>query len=139
RGERIRHGRHPVAPGVPPDRPASRRSGAQDLRGSGHCWKPSCNGVAAGNLPAAAMGGLPAPEALAREAERRGPRSARRLTMVRFLSLCVLCAIPSIAAAAPAPSQTVPLDASRWELEGNAKFLEHQGRPSVLLDGGAAT
>jgi hypothetical protein len=34
---------------------------------------------------------------------------------------------------------TVPSDPSRWELEGQAKIVDHQGRPSILLDGGAAT
>jgi hypothetical protein len=61
--------------------------------------------------------------------------------MIRFLAVCALCAIPPAALAAPSPAQAtaIPLDASRWELEGNAKLLEHQGRPSILLDGGAAT
>jgi len=34
---------------------------------------------------------------------------------------------------------TVPEDPSRWELEGQAKIVDHQGRPSIRLDGGAAT
>ncbi|HEY1905475.1 MAG TPA: hypothetical protein VGG91_05510, partial [Myxococcaceae bacterium] len=61
--------------------------------------------------------------------------------MIRFLAVCAVCAIPTVALAAPSPAQAgaIPLDASRWELEGNAKILEHQGRPSILLDGGAAT
>jgi len=61
--------------------------------------------------------------------------------MVRFLSLCALCLASRAAVAATSPSQamTVPADASRWELEGEAKIVEHQGRPSILLDGGAAT
>jgi hypothetical protein len=45
----------------------------------------------------------------------------------------------ALGAAAPAPSETIPLDPSRWELEGEAKIVEHQGRPSIRLDGGAAT
>jgi hypothetical protein len=61
--------------------------------------------------------------------------------MVRFLSLCALCLASPAALAAASPSQPtmVPADASRWELEGEAKIVEHQGRPSILLDGGAAT
>jgi hypothetical protein len=54
--------------------------------------------------------------------------------MVRFLSLCALCLASPAALAATSPSQatTVPADASRWELEGEAKIVEHQGRPSIL-------
>jgi hypothetical protein len=60
--------------------------------------------------------------------------------MIRFLAVCALWAIPSAALAAPSPPTAgIPLDPSRWELEGNAKILEHQGRQSILLDGGAAT
>ena len=61
--------------------------------------------------------------------------------MVRFLTLCALCALPPAVLAAPAPSQTmaVPPDPARWELEGEAKIVDHQGRRSILLDGGAAT
>ena len=61
--------------------------------------------------------------------------------MVRILSLCALCAVSSRALAAPpAPSaMAVPADPSRWELEGEAKVVEHQGRQSIRLDGGAAT
>ncbi|HZW88557.1 MAG TPA: hypothetical protein VFF12_05710 [Myxococcaceae bacterium] len=61
--------------------------------------------------------------------------------MVRFLTLCALCALPRVALAAAQPSQTmvVPPDPARWELEGQAKIVDHQGRRSILLDGGAAT
>ena len=61
--------------------------------------------------------------------------------MVRILSLCTLCAIsfPALASAPPPATMTVPADPSRWELEGQAKIVDHQGRPSILLDGGAAT
>ena len=58
--------------------------------------------------------------------------------MVRILSLCALS--PAALAAAPSPgAMAVPADPSRWELEGEAKILDHQGRRSILLDGGAAT
>src|ERR1044072_6908248 len=33
----------------------------------------------------------------------------------------------------------VPADSPRWELEGQAKAAEYQGRKSLFLDGGAAT
>ena len=61
--------------------------------------------------------------------------------MVRILSLCALCAMSSraLAAAPPPATLAVPADPSRWELEGQAKVVEHQGRPSIRLDGGAAT
>jgi len=61
--------------------------------------------------------------------------------MVRILSLCALCLVPSVALSAAPPSQAmaVPPDPSRWELEGEAKIVDHQGRRSILLDGGAAT
>lgn len=35
-------------------------------------------------------------------------------------------------------SLSVPADSPRWELEGQAKAAEYQGRKSLLLDGGAA-
>src|SRR5262249_23858580 len=59
----------------------------------------------------------------------------------RLLSLCALCASsPAALAAAPSPgAMAVPADPSRWGLEGEAKIVDHQGRPSILLDGGAAT
>jgi hypothetical protein len=41
------------------------------------------------------------------------------------------------AAGAPAPL-VLPPDSPRWELEGQAKVVEHQGRKSLFLDGGAA-
>jgi hypothetical protein len=61
--------------------------------------------------------------------------------MVRILSLCTLCVIsPRALAAAPPPAtMAVPPDPARWELEGEAKVVDHQGRSSILLDGGAAT
>jgi hypothetical protein len=34
---------------------------------------------------------------------------------------------------------SVPPDSARWELEGQAKATEYQGRKSLFLDGGAAT
>ena len=36
-------------------------------------------------------------------------------------------------------TNAVPPDASRWDLEGQAKIAEYQGRKCLLLDGGAAT
>src|SRR5262245_55787538 len=122
-----------VAPGVPPARPAFR------LRARRICAS-TCNVVAVRASLAARGRGLPAPWQ-----EGRGPTVQPsidwRLTMFRILSLCAVCAIPSMASAASPSSaaMAVPPDASRWELEGKAKIVEHQGRPSIFLDGGAAT
>jgi|SRR5579872_984948 len=33
---------------------------------------------------------------------------------------------------------SVPAESSRWDLQGQAKVVDYQGRPSILLDGGAA-
>jgi hypothetical protein len=50
-----------------------------------------------------------------------------------------------IAAAAPYPQSeagqavSVPADSPRWDLEGQAKAAEYQGRKCLFLDGGAAT
>src|SRR5690242_21102243 len=33
---------------------------------------------------------------------------------------------------------SVPADSSRWELQGQAKRAEYQGRQSIYVDGGAA-
>jgi hypothetical protein len=35
-------------------------------------------------------------------------------------------------------AQSIPLDSSRWELEGQTKVTEYQNRKSLFLDGGAA-
>src|SRR5262249_33857522 len=113
--------------------PAPRRRAAQDLRaqvqyGRWLPWSAASSGV----LPAGAAGG-----------DRPGRTASNRLEadMIRLLSLCALCASsPSALAAAPSPgAMAVPADPSRWELEGEAKIVDHQGRPSILLDGGAAT
>ena len=60
--------------------------------------------------------------------------------MGRWILLCVLCAVPSGARAGGAPPGTLklPPDSPRWEFEGEAKPVEHQGRNSLLLNGGAA-
>jgi hypothetical protein len=47
--------------------------------------------------------------------------------------------LPRIALAASPQAMPVPPDPARWELEGEAKIVDHQGRRSILLDGGAAT
>jgi hypothetical protein len=48
---------------------------------------------------------------------------------------------PNVSAAQTQTAQTlsVPADSPRWELEGQAKAADYQGRKSLYLDGGAAT
>jgi hypothetical protein len=48
----------------------------------------------------------------------------------------IACAVPSMAA--PPQTLSVPPDSPRWELEGQAKPAEYQGRKCLFLDGGAA-
>ncbi|MGZ6078509.1 MAG: hypothetical protein ACXWK6_11935, partial [Myxococcaceae bacterium] len=59
--------------------------------------------------------------------------------MRRSIVVCALCMLFSRSvAAAGAPALVLPPDSPRWELEGQAKVVEHQGRKSLFLDGGAA-
>ncbi|MGA8310527.1 MAG: hypothetical protein WB755_10900 [Terriglobales bacterium] len=58
---------------------------------------------------------------------------------MRHLALCAL----ALLFASPAYSQTpqtlsVPPDSPRWDLQGQAKVAEYQGRKCLFLDGGAA-
>lgn len=46
-----------------------------------------------------------------------------------------------VLSAIPMPAQqpiSIPPDSPRWQMEGQAKVVEYQGRKSILLDGGAA-
>ena len=57
--------------------------------------------------------------------------------MIRaWLAVVLLC--PVIVLAQNERSLSVPPDSPRWELEGNAKPAEYQGRKCLLIDGGAA-
>ena len=60
--------------------------------------------------------------------------------MPRHLGRCTLCALllGTVARSQPGPPLSVPADSDRWELQGQAKVVEHQGRRSLFLDGGAA-
>ena len=55
-----------------------------------------------------------------------------------------LAAAPGVPVAAPVPSPpsaptlAIPPDSPRWELQGEAKAAEYQGRKCLALDGGAA-
>jgi len=54
----------------------------------------------------------------------------------------VIMATGLLLAATPVPAQpqtlSVPADSARWDLQGQAKAVEYQGRKCLLLDGGAA-
>ena len=72
---------------------------------------------------------------------------SRRFQSIFIAFVVIACTASSVAAqgvgsqAAPAqPAQTlsIPPDSPRWELEGQAKPTEYQGRKCLFLDGGAA-
>ncbi len=48
-----------------------------------------------------------------------------------------LCLVVGPILAAP-PSVSIPADSKRWDLQGQAKVAEYQGRKCLFLDGGAA-
>jgi hypothetical protein len=59
--------------------------------------------------------------------------------MLRHLSLCALALLMESMACSQTPQAlAVPADSSRWELQGEAKAAEYQGRKCLFLDGGAA-
>lgn len=63
--------------------------------------------------------------------------------MHRHLSVCVLVCVLTLLIGSAARAQTtesisVPPDSPRWDLEGQAKVAEYQGRKCLYLDGGAA-
>lgn len=55
----------------------------------------------------------------------------------RQLALCAL-ALLFTSAAHSQTTLSIPPDSPRWELQGEAKPIEYQGRKSILLNGGAA-
>ncbi len=57
----------------------------------------------------------------------------RRLALIALTLLCAVAARPQAG-----QSLSVPPESPRWDLEGNAKPAEHQGRKCLLIDGGAA-
>ena len=61
------------------------------------------------------------------------------MSVGRFLiTLCmaiVLFSAPLFAQSDPIP---IPADSPRWDLQGQASVVEHGGRMSLALDGGAA-
>ena len=57
----------------------------------------------------------------------------------RHLALCALALLFTSAAYSQTPQTlSVPADSPRWDLQGEAKPVEYQGRKCLLLDGGAA-
>src|SRR5215831_7098940 len=59
--------------------------------------------------------------------------------MLRDFAVCALALLfPFLMYAQPSQSLSVPVDSPRWQLEGQAKPAEYQGRKCLFLDGGAA-
>jgi hypothetical protein len=60
--------------------------------------------------------------------------------MLRRLVLCSLVLLSeSGARSQTVQTLSVPADSPRWELEGETKAAEHQGRKCLLLNGGGAS
>lgn len=63
----------------------------------------------------------------------------RRIICLTLLAAAQVALLFSVATASPTQQTlAVPADSARWELQGQAKAVEYQGRKSLLLDGGAA-
>ncbi len=59
--------------------------------------------------------------------------------MPRYPALCALMLLCVSAAHSQTPATlSVPVDSSRWNLQGQVSVAQYQGRKSLLLDGGAA-
>lgn len=61
----------------------------------------------------------------------------KRLLSTGLAALSVLL-FASRGHAQTSPTQSIPPDSTRWQLEGQAKATEYQGRKCLYLDGGAA-
>jgi hypothetical protein len=75
-------------------------------------------------------------------AHRSGDKVSKRFQNI-FIAFVVIactasCAPAQAAAAQTAQTLSVPPDSPRWQLEGQAKPTEYQGRKCFFLDGGAA-
>jgi hypothetical protein len=71
-------------------------------------------------------------------ADRGLNNEVTRLMTIRYLAVCAFALLFASAALGQAPQTlSVPTDSPRWDLEGEAKPAEYQGRKSLLLDGGA--
>jgi hypothetical protein len=62
----------------------------------------------------------------------------KRLISTGLVAFSILL-FASIAHAQSSQTQSIPPDSTRWQLEGQAKATEYQGRKCLSLDGGAAT
>jgi hypothetical protein len=59
--------------------------------------------------------------------------------MLRSLALAVIAALLALPASAQNPQTlAVPADSPRWDLQGDAKVVDHQGHSCIVLDGGVA-
>src|SRR5258707_10094375 len=57
----------------------------------------------------------------------------------RQLAVCSLVVLLACAAESQTPQKlSIPPDSPRWDLQGQAKATEYQGRKCLFLDGGAA-
>jgi len=55
-----------------------------------------------------------------------------------LIDSCLILLFASALYAGTPPTQSFPPDSPRWELQGDAKATEFQGRKCIMLDGGAA-
>jgi hypothetical protein len=63
----------------------------------------------------------------------------RKLAVFRYFALCSLAfLLRSVVHSQTPPSLSVPPDSPRWDLQGQAKVTEYEGRKCLLLDGAAA-
>lgn len=63
------------------------------------------------------------------------------MTQYKIVRLFNLVFAGLVLSTIPMPAQqpiSIPPDSPRWQMEGQAKVVEYQGRKSILLDGGAA-
>src|SRR4051812_7860019 len=57
----------------------------------------------------------------------------------RHLAVCITTVLFAFFAHAQTPQTlAVPADSLRWDLQGDVKVVDYQGRKCLLLDGGAA-
>ena len=69
---------------------------------------------------------------------RPGTSAVERQAVLRPLALAVALLFASAAHARAPQALSVPADSPRWDLEGQARVAEYQGRKCIFLDGGAA-
>src|SRR5262249_11307243 len=90
-----------------------------------------------GRLSLSAATCLAAPGQTARDAAPKSLLNVWRPAMLRRFALCALALFFTFAAHAETPQAlSIPPDSPRWDLEGQAKLAEYQGRKCLLIDGG---